>query len=209
MSGRFRIVFIIFLFIETSGDCQSIYKHFRELTAPEKCWAIKHLFVAKKAYRVTQEARTVTSKVLKDSLLDQFANGGQADAFRHTYWMARLTMVIGMRRARSLGIAHEKGNYKSFKKAIYEDGALPDKQSTLMDLYNNDVGILIGEVNKKGVVEDLEYFIIIAIKNGTMKILKRDAQGRFLDCDGHVVELSKTEKTWDLPYCLIPSNQLP
>ena len=41
-------------------------------------------------------------------------NGGALDAFKHAFWMARLTQGIGHRASLSLGKAHEKGNYKAF-----------------------------------------------------------------------------------------------
>ena len=40
------------------------------------------------------------------------------DAFRHAYWMARLRQEIGKTAARSLGKAHEKENYQTFKKFV-------------------------------------------------------------------------------------------
>ena len=44
-------------------------------------------------------------------LLDKDPSGGQVDAFRHAYWMARLNEEIGKNAAKSLGKAHEKENY--------------------------------------------------------------------------------------------------
>jgi len=46
-------------------------------------------------------------------LLDGDASGGQVDAFRHAYWMARLHQEIGKRAAFSLGKSHEKENWKT------------------------------------------------------------------------------------------------
>ena len=63
--------------------------------------------------------------------------------------MARLTQGIGRRAAYSLGKAHEKGNYQTFKNRQLEDGILPDKPSSEMDLYNNQIGISIGKRFKK------------------------------------------------------------
>src|SRR5690242_2677899 len=123
---------------------QSAASGYCSLSAPEKWWVIWHPFVAKKAYRISLEARTVADSLRTSPVLDGDANGGQVDAFRHSYWMARLSQSMCWKKARSLGKAHEKGNYKSFKKGKMEEGTLPDSASGAMDLYNNKVGIEIG-----------------------------------------------------------------
>ena len=75
-----------------------------------------------------------------NSVVGKDNNGGKLDAFKHSYWMARLTQGIGKRAAFRLGKAHEKGNYQTYQRRRLEDGLLPDKPSTDMDLYNNNIG---------------------------------------------------------------------
>lgn len=197
------------LLVQSTCYGQSLLRHFRELSCPEKKWTICHLFVARRAYRITQEARDATRQLERDSVLDQFKNGGQLDAFRHSYWMARLTQRIGARKSRKLGAEHEQGNFRTFEKSGYEDGRLPDKQSSAMDLFNNEKGIGIGLNNDNCSRSEIQNTIITNIRTGQMIILKRDSTGRFLDCEGRVVTEPAAGKTWDLPYCLVPSNQIP
>ena len=121
-------------------------KSFKELSCPEKWWVIGHPFVAKKTLKVSQIARLKTDSIKENNILKGVGNGDQVDAFRHTYWMASLTQTIGQRKAKRLGIAHEKGNKRDFKKGNKEEGSLPDKISSEMDLFNNEVGLKI-EIN--------------------------------------------------------------
>ena len=111
-----------FFLIGTSFLLSAQKKRVKKISFPEKIWAISHPFVVKKAYKITLHTRAVVRQVKSDSVLIGRGNGLQVDAFRHTYWMATLTREIGWRRARSLGKAHERGNYKTYKKRKEEDG---------------------------------------------------------------------------------------
>ena len=70
---------------------------------------------------------------------------------------AVLSSQIGSKKARALGLAHERGNKKAFEKNILEHGVLPDSVSMEMDLWNNEVGILIGRDNKHASYDCLIY----------------------------------------------------
>ena len=70
-----------------------------------------HPFKATKALEISKEVNRISDSIKKTNLLDGDASGGQVDAFRHAYWMARLKQEIGESAARSLGKAHEKENY--------------------------------------------------------------------------------------------------
>ena len=142
----FRILLISYFFVQflTGYSQEKAIKNFRKLSCPEKWWVIGHPFVAKKALKISKEARLKTDWVKQNKLLKGEGNGDQVDAFRHTYWMALLTQNIGARKAKRLGVVHEKGNKKQFKKGKKEDGELPDKIGSDMDLFNNQVGIEIG-----------------------------------------------------------------
>ena len=67
------------------------------------------------------------------------------DAFRHAYWMARLTQSIGRKKALKLGEAHELGNYQDYLSGKVEEVHLPDSMSSVMDRWNNRLGAGIGE----------------------------------------------------------------
>jgi len=141
----------------------------------------------------------------KDTILIGTGNAQQIDAFRHTYWMALLTQEIGWRKAKKLGLAHEKGNYKDYKKHRNEDGVIPDKISSDMDLYNNTVGIEIGKkTNQLGFAEQ----IILAIKAGKCKIIKMDVSGNYLDCDGNIIAPETLKGKWENNKCLTNSDEV-
>ncbi len=201
-----KLLLLLLIFIPLFSQGQSFIRSFIRLSGPEKCWVFQHLFTAGKAYKMVKEARLCTDEILKDSLLDQFPNGGQADAFRHTYWMARTTQKIGDKKALSLGKAHEKGNYKDFKKGRMEDGFRTDSVSCVMDLLNNNSGIQTGNMMKDSSAFFVLNYIIDLVKSGKLVILKRNKKGELLNCDGLKVE---TTEAWYLPYCIVPSNQKP
>ena len=112
---------------------QTSFKSFFDLSGPKRTWVLFHPFKAKKSLKISQEANKVADSIAKTNLLDGDGSGGQVDAFRHAYWMARLRQEIGKRAARSLGKAHEKENYLTYKKRKLEDGVVPDEISSTMD----------------------------------------------------------------------------
>ncbi|MCB0410358.1 MAG: hypothetical protein KDD29_09065, partial [Flavobacteriales bacterium] len=172
------------------------------LSCPEKWWVIGHPFVAKKALKISLEARQKTDSIQQNKILIGEGNGDPIDAFRHAYWMAKLTQTIGERKARKLGIAHEKGNYRDFKIGNKEDGTLPDKISSEMDLLNNEVGIKIG----KELAIILAQKVVEEVKQGNCKIIKKDKQGIFLDSEGNMIPKENLIGKWENNKCLVESN---
>lgn len=201
---RFKIILnILFLVTVLTTNCQnSNFKNFKNLSCAEKCWVVWHPFVAKKALKISELARKTTEEIKTTKQLKGVGNGDQVDAFRHTFWMAKLTQEIGWRRAKKLGVAHEKGNYKEFKKNRLEDGSLPDKASSEMDLYNNNVGI---EIGKKSSEFELKNIVIATILQGKCKIIKVDEQGNFLDCEGNAIAPEDLKGKWKNEKCLVES----
>ncbi len=207
----FCIAFIIsgfcFLFSSSDADAQINYrKSFRELSCPEKRWVIFHPFIAKKALRLTLQARAAAKEISKNSLLDGDENGGQVDAFRHAYWMALLSQHICWRKALRLGKAHEKGNYIQFKKHKFEEGVLPDSASGAMDLFNNNIGIEIGRPNKKIPEEELKRTVRDSVLAGRMIVIRKNRTGDPFDCEGNKIDLSKYSHQWNIPKCLVKSD---
>lgn len=202
-----RFFFLMFLLLSFSVSTEaSSFSEFFKLSRYEKWWVLTHPFVAHKAFLITNEARIETDSIRKDIRLDHDPYGGQVDAFRHTYWMARLAQNIKWRKAISLGVAHEKTNYLSFKKNKKdEDGFLPDSLSSVMDLANNKVGVAVGCNYKNLSPAEVKIMILHAILEGKMVVLKKNKAGDFLDCAGHVV-LHAIEPTWFTPKCLVSSN---
>ncbi len=201
------IIILSFSIISIRGYSQSAFKQFIKLTYPEKWWIMTHPFVAKKTYRISKYAKLSADSLINDTLLDSDPVGGQVDAFRHCFWMSMLTQEIGWRRAKKLGKAHEKGNYLDWKKHRNEEGILPDKVSSDMDFVNNDIGIQLGldfpEISR----DSLKFIIIQKIKNGELLIIKKDKFSNYIDCNGNIIDLKKYYGLWEIPKCLVPSNQ--
>jgi len=201
-------VILIILHLPYSSSAQSLIREFHKISCAEKVWVITHPFKAKKAFRITSFVRLETAKVKQEQVLDTFPHGGKLDAFRHCYWMATLTQKIGRRAAFSLGKAHERGNYRAFRKSKKEDGEIQDATAVEMDVFNNQQGICIGINNPKTEPYQVRMIVIETIKKGELKTLKRSANGMLTDCFGAAVDISnRTKKDWKLPYCLISSNE--
>ena len=202
-----KIIFLAFLTVSISVNSQSSLKDFFKLSGPKRTWVLFHPFKAKKSLKISKEANRVADSIKRTNVLDGDASGGQVDAFRHAYWMARLTQEMGKRAARSLGKAHEKENYITYKKRKLEDGVVPDEISSEMDLYNNEEGIKLiskgSKVSKKGLV----YRIINAIKSGKLKVLKKDKKGNFLTCTGEIIAKEELKGSWKNNKCLISSEK--
>ncbi|MFK8058835.1 MAG: hypothetical protein AB8B78_01980 [Polaribacter sp.] len=202
-----KIAILIFFSISVSMSAQSSFKSFFDLSGPKRTWVIFHPFKAKKSLKISKEANRVSDSIQKTNLLDGDASGGQVDAFRHAYWMARLAQEMGKRSARSLGKAHEKENYLTYKKKKLEDGVVPDKISSEMDLYNNEQGLKLISRGSKTPQKGLVYRIINAILAGKMKIIKKDKKGNFLTCDGKIISNESLKGKWENNKCLVLSNK--
>src|ERR1043165_4574328 len=169
---------LLFMIISGSLSAQS---SFRKLSAPEKCWVLFHPFKAIKARKTTRAVMIVVDSVKQSGLIGVDGNGGKLDAFRHAYWMANLACSIGKKQSRKLGKAHEKGNYRQFRKHVLEDSALPDSVSCEMDLKNNDAGIKIAASDRFCLVyTDLKKEVLEALKNGELFIIRKDPSGTYL-----------------------------
>ena len=201
-----KTLFLLTILFAIHSFGQSNFKRFFKLSPPIKKWVFFHPFKAKKSLEISKETTRVADSISKTDVLDKDGAGGQVDAFRHAYWMARLAQEIGENSARSLGEAHEKENYLTYKKQKLEDGVVPDEISTEMDLYNNEEGLkLIAKgsiVSKNGLI----YRIINAIEKGKMKIIKKDKEGNFLRCNGEVINTEELKGKWGNDKCLISSD---
>jgi len=117
--------------------------------------------------------------------------------------MLRLSQEIGAKKARRLGKAHEKGNYKAFKKNKKEDGEIPDKISSDMDLFNNEIGIAIADTLT---ATNVKKVVISVVQSGKCKIIKKDQQGNYLTCSGSIIQQEELIGKWKNDKCLVNSN---
>ncbi|MFH2095787.1 MAG: hypothetical protein ABIJ16_08785, partial [Bacteroidota bacterium] len=181
------------------------WEKFKQLPFPEKRWVMLHPFIAVRAYSISSEAQKKAAQVVFDTRLDGDADGGQVDAFRHTYWMARMAQEFHWRKAISLGRAHEKGNKIYFRKHKLEEGRIPDYESCEMDMLNNKAGVEIGRYHKDLSKDDLTTQIIDKIRDGKLWIMKKKLDGRYLDCDGKLLKTDSLERKWISGKCIVPS----
>lgn len=182
------------------------FEKFIERPFPEKIWVLRHPFKAKRAWEIALQARSMAEKMATDTDLDGDTNGGQVDAFRHAFWMVLLTREFGSKTALSLGKAHEKSNKIYYKQSKNEDGTLPDRVSCDMDLKNNETGTRIARKYPKATETEIIKIIKKAIVDGELWIIKKDANGRFLDWEGKLIEKEEYKGKWYNPKCLVPSD---
>ncbi len=198
---------IILLFFTGFVSAQGTWNSFWQLSGPEKCWVLSHPFIANKARKLTIVADSTSRYMKKNGMLDGDISGGQIDAFRHAYWMAIMSQNFCWKKAIALGKAHEKGNFNQFKKGrTDEESSLPDSISGVMDLFNNEAGARIGCQNKDLGHDSLKELISNEIRNGKMKIILKNKNGDFTDCDGNIIDLKLYLKRWNVPKCIVKSD---
>ena len=202
-----KVLFFAFIMFANQLFSQSNFSKFWKLSKPKKVWVLFHPFKAKKSLKISIEANSVSDSIAKTNILDGDLAGRQVDAFRHAYWMARLKQEMGHSAAKSLGKAHEKENYLMYKKRALEEGVVPDKISSEMDLHNNEEGLKLITKSSKTTKEGLIYRVINAIKSGKMKIIKKDTNGNFLTCDNQIISNQLLQGKWENSKCLISSNK--
>lgn len=184
-----------------------IAQQFGSRSVYEKRWAFMHPFAAIKIKHIYKKGMIEYLLIKNEKLADVYENGGKLDAFRHVFFMAAFAQKINSKKVRQLGIAHEKGNYLNFMKKQYEHGEIPDSLSTVMDLYNNEIGIEIGKNRRKNSMTALREEVLKEMADGKMLYFKRTIAGDYLNCQGEMIDLKKFEGKWFIPKCLIHSNE--
>ena len=201
---RKHIYYLFILFFTIAASAQT--KSFHNLSKYEKHWAIWHPFAATKIKKHQTEMYAVYKEVKQQHILDDFENGGKLDAFRHTFAMAYFSKFVKANKLRKLGKAHEKANHWQFLHSLPdEDGELSDSLSSVMDLKNNDIALSLTKEVKSLSIEEIKQKVISLIKNGDVFMVKRNAQGKYLDCEGNTITVEKL-KIWNTPKCLVKSN---
>ena len=202
------IILIIPLPIIASGqNSPGMIRSFWKISWPEKKWVITHPFISSKAFRSAKDARQLAQKLLNDSLLDADPDGGQIDAFRHAYWMASLSQKICWKKAVKLGEAHEKGNFRNFKKGRREELYQADSLRSVRDSKKSLAGTANGCRNREISSDSLKIVILDEIQNGNMYVLLKDRSGRFLDCNHQVLDTASFIGIWKIPKCLVASDK--
>ncbi len=185
---------------------QSVHgQSFFKLEKAMRFWVLKHPFAAIKAKTISKSTLHMVDSLKKSMVLDTFLSGGRLDAFRHIFWMCQLTEMIGPKKARSLGKAHEFANYQQFLNRKKEDGDRPDSLSSVMDLLNNEIGIHIAQNDSSEIGLIIPYIIGI-ILNGNATILKRQSNA-YISCDFQHIDPILYKDKWFIPYCLVRSSE--
>src|SRR5438105_3430445 len=96
----FSLLIFFFLIAQQTTAKESSKIEFGKVSCPEKWWAFTHPFIACRAKKITIKAREASREMMSDSSLDHDADGGQVDAFRHSYWMALLSQQISPSKAK-------------------------------------------------------------------------------------------------------------
>ena len=178
-----------------------------DISKYELRWAFWHPFAALKVKHHLPKAMDIYKEVKQAKLLDTLEFGGKLDAFRHTFTMAYLTRHVKVKKLRKLGIVHEKGNKRQFKKLKLEFGERADSLACEMDLRNNEAGFVIGSSHKKAAMEELKTLVVTDIKAGKAWYLKRDENYNYLGCDGKPIDMKAWAGIWSVPKCLIRTNE--
>lgn len=200
------ILVVIFLFSRNVVGQPSMAGRFFKLSLPEIWWVAGHPFSAPDAFFAAQEARQWTDSLRKNNSLDGDEKGGKLDAFKHTYWMARMGQKMKLKWACKLGVAHEQGNKIRFFRnpgAYYEAN---DSVSSAMDLWNNRQGLKLAQKHPALKPKQLREKVMALIKHGKARIVKRDSKGRFLKPNGGAIPKDSLIGRWNNSKTLVPSD---
>jgi len=200
MKYKYKLVPLLLCY-STIVNCQKPFKE-------EVLWGMCHPIAAIKVKKMYSKSYAIYNQPATKIALDNFNNGGKLDAFRHVFFMAVFSQKIKAKKIKKLGIAHEKGNYRQFKKHQNEEGEQPDSLSNVMDLKNNELGLIIGAENKKLPLDELKLKVIKEINAGKATIIKRNSNGHYVDCNNQLIDQKLYVNKWYVPKCLVLSDYI-
>jgi hypothetical protein len=179
-----------------------------QASAREKVWAFCHPIAAVKIKQISRQCLVIYNSTVSQLPQPDFSNGGRIDALRHLFFMAAYAQKIKPRKLIKLGRLHERANYRQFLKSDKEQGEIPDSLASVMDLYNNGLGLKLGRANRTASLNELAKLACSEISKGTALIMKRKRNGTYLDCNNLPIQLKDFSGRWLVPKCLVPSNTL-
>ncbi len=189
----FFLIFVLCVQISNSKPRTSRYEFW---------WALGHPFAALKIKKVYKKASKLYDENLLKVKLDAYTSGGKLDAFRHVFYFAAFAQKIKPKKVLKLGKAHEKTNHLDFKRGKFENEVMADSISCVMDLLNNEVGVKLGSENKNLSLEELKQKVMELINKGDAYHILRDKEGRFIDCNNNVIDMSLYKGKWTIPKCI-------
>ncbi len=206
-TNKFYLLLLSFFFLPIFSFGQSTgLKLFFSLRWPEKWWVITHPCSVRSVYQISKETQQRKERWKIANLLDGDENGGQLDAMRHVYWMARLGQEIPIKAARKLGKAHERSNKIHFKKHKQQFFLANDEKSSEMDLLNNEVGLQLAMQHPDTSKDSLVIYVKQLILNGKAYVIKKNKRGDFLDASNNLILKKDVIGKWENQKVLVPSN---
>lgn len=177
------------------------------VSCPEKWWVIMHPFVAGRAFKITMDVMKTTDSLTGIKNSEFSFKAQQADAFKHAFWMASLVQEIHWRKALALGNAHERGNYRTFRKNLRKGiDDTHDEAARQMDLWNNRVGLTSGIAKTGSDKKERIETILDSLESGALKVIRTNAAGKFVDCNGNGLPEVNYRNKWINDKCLVNSN---
>ncbi len=194
----FKIVPVVLCIASTSLLSQSF---------EEYLWAGAHPIAALKVKKAKRMCDSIYFGYVRSATPDSFESGGKLDAFRHAFYMSVFTQKVRVKALRKLGRAHEHANLRNYKKHKTEEGDSADEIFSEMDLYNNELGFVIGSKAKGLSKHQLAEVVLQNISDGHAKIILRNCSGRYVSCDNLQRSSSAVTVMPGAKKCLVPSNQ--
>ncbi len=173
---------------------------FSQTTLPELKWSVLHPFAALKVIMVKKQCDRYLENHPVELTGPSF--GGNKDAFRHLFYMSAIASKIGAKKSRKLGVAHEKGNFRQWKKKRFEDGSLADSLACVMDLRNNDTAIALTQRYGKLNLTELYQRSLRTIIEGRAWMLLYSTEGKRLNCNKEII-YTTTPRKWFVEGCLV------
>lgn len=208
-----KIVLLIILLVFENGfllaQKNTRRKQHTAVSCPELWWGIGHPFVAFKAYRISKETLQITRDVEKENVIGNDRKGGQLDAFKHAFWMGMLSNYMGEKKALKLGIAHEKANFRSFKRNLRKQRPdYHDRANQEMDIANNEYGAWLAAQYPDAEANEFKEIVIDHIQAGRLKIVKKNNRGEYLDENNAILSKENLKGRWENAKCLVPSDYI-
>lgn len=173
------------------------------MSLKNKVWCVGHYSSVLKAKNISSEVLLTMDSLNNVNFLggNSEGEGGVFDAFRHIYWMYRLSNGVGPENAKRIGEIYE-GYGKYVFEHLYYSGY--DLVGMKMDLFNNEIGI---SLSKENTPYDLIFNAIEEIiRSGKAKVVKKNERGESLNEKGEVIQDSIWKKDWVNDRVLINSS---
>jgi len=203
MAKKIVFVFLCILYFENLYS-QDFKKIFLEINSKDKFFIITKPITSLIVIKIAMQVNSILVNKQSENFLDSDPQGGQIDAFRHIFLMYKLSLEIGIEKARRIGNIYESYNEKVFYK---NPDSGYDEVGQEMDKFNNEVGIYLflklGIVDDKTLINEIEKEII----KGTARKIYKNNEKRSISIDNMIIEDSIWMKSWKNERVLIQSNR--